>query len=48
MAESFFATLKTEFYYRRVWPAKKRARLEVDLELPSSTVGAHCSHLCRG
>jgi len=29
MAESFFATLKTEFYYRRVWPAKKRARLEV-------------------
>ena len=29
MAESFFATLKTEFYYRRVWPAKKRARVEV-------------------
>ena len=29
MAESFFATLKTEFYYRRVWPAKKRARIEV-------------------
>ena len=29
MAESFFATLKTEFYYRRVWPTKKRARLEV-------------------
>jgi transposase InsO family protein len=21
--------LKTEFYYRRVWPTKKRARLEV-------------------
>jgi len=29
MAESFFATLKTEFYYRRVWPTKARARLEV-------------------
>ncbi len=29
MAESFFATLKTEFYYRRVWPAKERAALEV-------------------
>jgi transposase InsO family protein len=23
MAESFFATLKTEFYYLRVWPTKK-------------------------
>ncbi|ANP71452.1 Integrase catalytic subunit [Cryobacterium arcticum] len=23
MAESFFATLKTEFYYRRVWPARR-------------------------
>ena len=22
MAESFFATLKTEFYYRRIWPTK--------------------------
>jgi transposase InsO family protein len=29
MAESFFATLKTEFYYRRVWPTKKGARLAV-------------------
>jgi putative transposase len=29
MAESFFATLKTEFYYRRVWPTKKAARIEV-------------------
>jgi putative transposase len=29
MAESFFATLKTEFYYRRVWPNKKAARLAV-------------------
>lgn len=29
MAESFFATLKTEFYYRRVWPTKKQAKLEV-------------------
>lgn len=27
-AESYFATLKTEFYYRRVWPIKKRARIE--------------------
>ena len=29
MAESFFATLKTEFYYRRVWPTKKAARVAV-------------------
>jgi transposase InsO family protein len=29
MAESFFATLKTEFYYRRVWPTKARAKLDV-------------------
>ena len=29
IAESFFATLKTEFYYRRVWPIKARAKLEV-------------------
>ena len=29
MAESFFATLKTEFYYRRVWPTKARAKREV-------------------
>ncbi|MHA7143038.1 hypothetical protein ACX80T_16075 [Arthrobacter sp. Sr33] len=25
MAESFFATLKTEFYHRRVWPTRARA-----------------------
>jgi putative transposase len=29
MAESFFATLKTEFYYRRVWPTKTRAKIAV-------------------
>jgi len=29
MAESFFATLKTEFYYRRVWPTRARAKLAV-------------------
>ena len=29
MAESFFATLKTEFYGRRVWPTKLRAAREV-------------------
>jgi putative transposase len=29
MAESFFATLKTEFYYRRVWPTKAGAKLAV-------------------
>jgi putative transposase len=29
MAESFFATLKTECYSRRVWPTKKGARLAV-------------------
>jgi hypothetical protein len=27
MAESFFATLETEFYYRRVWVTKTRAKL---------------------
>jgi putative transposase len=29
MAESFFATLKTEFYHRRVWPTRARAKIEV-------------------
>ena len=29
MAESFFATLKNEFYYRRVWAPKKGARIAV-------------------
>ncbi|MEO7942763.1 MAG: integrase core domain-containing protein [Marmoricola sp.] len=29
MAESFFATLKTEFYYRRVWPTQAGAKLAV-------------------
>ncbi len=29
MAESFFATLKTEFYYGRVWPTKARSKLAV-------------------
>ena len=29
MAESFFATLKTEFYYRRIWPTRARAIREV-------------------
>jgi putative transposase len=29
MAESFFATLKTEFYYRRIWPTKAGAKLAV-------------------
>ena len=29
MAESFFATLKTEFYYRRVWPTRAKAKLAV-------------------
>jgi transposase InsO family protein len=29
MAESFFATFKTEFYYRRVWPTKAGAQLAV-------------------
>jgi len=29
MAESFFATLKTEFYYRRIWPTRARAILGV-------------------
>lgn len=29
MAESFFATLKTEFYHQRVWPTKTCAAREV-------------------
>lgn len=29
MAESFFATLKTEFYYRRVWPTQAGAKQAV-------------------
>jgi putative transposase len=29
MAESFFATLKTEFYYRRIWPTKAGAKIAV-------------------
>ena len=29
MAESFFATLKTEFYHRRIWPSKNKAAREV-------------------
>jgi transposase InsO family protein len=29
MAESFFATLKTEFYYRRVRPTQAGAKLAV-------------------
>ena len=29
MTESFFATFKTEFYYRRVWTSRKWAKLEV-------------------
>ena len=29
MAESFFATLKTEFYSCRGWSTKKRAKIEV-------------------
>ena len=29
MVESFFATLKTEFYYRRIWPTKKGTKIAV-------------------
>ena len=29
MAESFFATLKTEYYYRHVWATTKRAKQSV-------------------
>ena len=29
VAESFFATLKTEFYYRRIWPTRARAIRDV-------------------
>ena len=29
MAESIFSSLKTEFYYRRVWATRARAKTEV-------------------
>ncbi len=29
MAESFFASWKTEFYYRRIWPTRARAIRDV-------------------
>ena len=29
MAESFFATVKTEFYDRRIWPTRARALRDV-------------------
>lgn len=29
MAESFFATLKIEFYHRRTWPTRAEARREI-------------------
>lgn len=29
MAESFFATLKTEFFYQRIWPTKKATEIAV-------------------
>jgi transposase InsO family protein len=29
MAESFFATLKTELVYRRPWPTKQQARTAI-------------------
>lgn len=37
MAESFFATVKTEFYYRRVWPTRKRAKIEVGASIGQIT-----------
>lgn len=40
MAESFFATLKTEFYYRRVWPTKAGASREVGAWSRTATTGA--------
>ena len=29
LAESFFATLKTEFYYRRIWATNSKTRTDV-------------------
>jgi putative transposase len=45
MAESFFATLNTEFYYWRVWPTNKRARIEVEkwIEDPYNRRRRHAS-----
>ena len=45
MAESFFAILKTEFYYRHVWPTKTQARLPVGawIEDRYNRPRRHCS-----
>lgn len=40
LTESFFAKLKTEFYHRRVWPTKKRAKLEGGEWIEDATTGA--------
>jgi putative transposase len=29
MVESFFATLKTEFFYRHIWPTKRGTKTAV-------------------
>ena len=41
MAESFFATLKTEFYYRRVWPTRTRAKIEAGAWIEGQYNRAH-------
>lgn len=45
MVASFFSTLKTEFYYRRVWPTKTGAKLAV-ADTPRSTKSAPSRSRC--
>lgn len=47
MAESFWATLKVEFYYRRTWPTKALARREVP-EWITRTYNARRRHSALG
>lgn len=46
MAKSFFAALKTELCYRRVWPTRKHAKIEVGawIEARYSRRRRHTSH----
>jgi putative transposase len=47
MAESFWATLKVEFYYRRTWPTKALARREV-VDWITTTYNARRRHSALG
>ena len=43
MAESFIATLTTQFYFRRIWASRNRAKIELSPESKTvRTVAAAC------